>query len=79
MAKEKLLEIGKKDGHLEQRDIFKEIADTPDNLDLLDALYAEMTEAGVDLVVPTSQLQMILVTNGLPKTKKQFLYHQLPI
>ncbi|MEI6236982.1 MAG: RNA polymerase sigma factor RpoD [Actinomycetota bacterium] len=51
LAKEKLLEQGKKDGKLEQKDIFKEIADTPENLDLLDALYGEMTEASVELVM----------------------------
>jgi RNA polymerase primary sigma factor len=46
-----LLEKGKKDGKLEQKDIFKLIADTPENLDVLDALYAELSEASVELVV----------------------------
>jgi RNA polymerase primary sigma factor len=49
-AKDKLVEKGKKDGHLEQREIFKEIPDTPDNLDLLDILYGEMSEAGIELL-----------------------------
>lgn len=51
-AKEKLLEKGKQEGHLEQKEIFKAIADIPDNLDTLDALYGEMSEAGIELVVP---------------------------
>jgi len=51
VAKDKLLEKGKREGHLEQKEIFKEIADTPDNLDILDVLYGEMTEAGIELVV----------------------------
>ncbi len=58
-AKVKLLEQGKKDGKLDQKAIFKEIADTPENLDVLDALYAEMIEAGIDLVVldePTAEV-----------------------
>jgi RNA polymerase primary sigma factor len=58
-AKAKLLEKGKKDGKLEQKLIFKEIADTPENLDVLDALYAEMIEAGIDLVAleePTAEV-----------------------
>ena len=50
VAKDRLIEKGKKDGRLEQRDIFKEIPDTPDNLDLLDILYGEMSEAGVELI-----------------------------
>jgi RNA polymerase primary sigma factor len=50
-AKEKLFEKGKRDGHLEQNEIFKEIADTSDNLDILDALYGEMSDAGIELVV----------------------------
>jgi RNA polymerase primary sigma factor len=49
-AKEKLIEKGKKDGRLEQREIFREIPDVPENLDVLDALYGEMTDAGVELI-----------------------------
>lgn len=48
--KAQLLEKGKKDGKLEQKEIFKLIADTPENLDALDALYAELVEASVELV-----------------------------
>jgi RNA polymerase primary sigma factor len=49
-AKDRLIEKGKKDGHLEQKEIFKEIPDTPNNLDLLDVLYGEMSEAGIELL-----------------------------
>jgi RNA polymerase primary sigma factor len=49
-AKDKLIEKGKKAGHLEQREIYKEIADIPANLDFLDALYGEMGEAGIELL-----------------------------
>lgn len=48
--KTQLLEKGKKDGKLEQKEIFKLIADTPENLDVLDALYAELAEANIELV-----------------------------
>jgi len=50
-AKAKLLEKGKKDGKLDQKEIFKAIPDTPENLDVLDALYAELTEANIELAV----------------------------
>jgi RNA polymerase primary sigma factor len=52
LAKEKLLEKGKKEGHLDQSKILKSIPDTPDNLELLDALYNEMSELGIELVIP---------------------------
>jgi RNA polymerase primary sigma factor len=48
--KEKLVEKGKKDGKLEQKEIFKQIPDLPTNIDVLEALYAEMTEAGIELI-----------------------------
>lgn len=52
-AKQKLFDKGKKDGKIEQRQIFKEIPDTPDNLELLDKLHAELTEAGVEVIEAT--------------------------
>ena len=47
---EQLLEIGKKDGKLEQRQIFELIPDTPANIDILDDLYNELAEGGIDLI-----------------------------
>lgn len=58
-VKAKLLEKGKKDGKIDQKEIFKAIADTPENLDVLDALYAELIESSVELVLvdePTVEL-----------------------
>jgi len=52
-AKAKLIEKGKKDGKLDQRDIFAAIADTPENVDVLDTLYTELTDAGIELVSAT--------------------------
>jgi RNA polymerase primary sigma factor len=46
-----LVERGKKQGSLEQRDIFELIPDTPANIDVLEQLYAELTEADVDVVL----------------------------
>lgn len=46
----RLLERGRKDGKLEQHDIFEAIPDTPGNLDVLEQLYAEMTEEDIDLI-----------------------------
>src|SRR5579864_5651486 len=37
-----LLEQGKKEGKLDQRDIFSLIPDTPANIDLLEQFYAEL-------------------------------------
>jgi RNA polymerase primary sigma factor len=48
-----LLEKGKKDGKLEQKEIYKQIPDTPANIDVLDYLYSQMAEADVELVPVT--------------------------
>ncbi len=45
-----LIEQGKKDGKLEQRDVFELIPDTPANIDVLERLYAEMAENEVELI-----------------------------
>lgn len=50
-AKDRLVEKGKKDGHLDQKEIFKAIPDVPENLDILDVLYGEMSEAGIELTI----------------------------
>lgn len=52
-AKQKLFEKAKKDGRIEQREIFKKIPDTPENLDLLDKLHTELTEAGIEVIEAT--------------------------
>jgi RNA polymerase primary sigma factor len=45
-----LVEQGKKEGKLDQRDIFAAIPDTPANIDVLDHLYAELAEADVEII-----------------------------
>jgi RNA polymerase primary sigma factor len=48
--KQKLLERGKKEGQLDQKDINAAIPDTPDNTVLLDALFTELAEAEVEVI-----------------------------
>lgn len=48
-AKVALFEKAKKDGKIEQKDIFAAIADIPDNVDLLDTLYGELAEAKIEI------------------------------
>src|SRR5689334_17554362 len=50
-AKLDLLEQGKKAGKLDAKDISAKIPDLPENVEVLDALYMELTEAGVEVVV----------------------------
>lgn len=52
-AKKTLLAKGKKDGKLDQRDIFAAIPDTAENVDLLDSLYTELGEENIELVSAT--------------------------
>jgi RNA polymerase primary sigma factor len=47
--KKELVEKAKKDGKVDQRDILSAIPDTPENADLLDALYTELADAAVDV------------------------------
>ena len=47
--KAKLIETAKKDGKIHQREIFKAIADTPENLDILESLYTELAEANIEI------------------------------
>ncbi len=45
-----LLVKGKKESKLQQRDIFKLIPDTPSNIDVLEHLYNELSEADVEVI-----------------------------
>ncbi len=51
-AKQELFDKAKKDGKIDQRDIFKSIADTPDNAEVLDALYTDLADAGIEITLP---------------------------
>ncbi len=44
-----ILDRSVKDGKIDQKDIFKEIPELPENLEVLDKLYADLSEAGVEL------------------------------
>lgn len=52
-AKKKLITKARKDGKIDQRDIFEIIADTPENIDALDTFYSELAEEGIDIVEAT--------------------------
>src|SRR4051812_25528536 len=47
---QQLLERGRKEGKLEQHEIFELIPDKPGNIDVLEQLYAEMTEEDIDMI-----------------------------
>jgi RNA polymerase primary sigma factor len=51
-AKAELLEQGKKAGKIDARDISAKIPDAPENVEILDALYTELSEAGVEVATP---------------------------
>jgi RNA polymerase primary sigma factor len=48
-AKEELIEQAKKAGKIDARDISARIPDAPENVELLDTLYTELSEAGVEV------------------------------
>src|SRR6201995_5777285 len=47
---QQLLEKGKKDGQLEQSEVFELIPDKPANIDVLEQLYIDLADEGVELV-----------------------------
>ncbi|HEX8182970.1 MAG TPA: RNA polymerase sigma factor RpoD [Candidatus Saccharimonadales bacterium] len=47
--KQQLIAKAKKDGHIEQREIFAVIPETPENAEALDALYTELAETNVEV------------------------------
>jgi RNA polymerase primary sigma factor len=48
----KLLDTAQKNKKIDQKDIFKVIPDTPDNEEVLDTLYTELADSGVEIVIP---------------------------
>jgi len=47
--KKELIDRAKKDGHIDQRDIFAAIPDTPENAEKLDALYTDLADANIEI------------------------------
>jgi RNA polymerase primary sigma factor len=47
--KQQLLARAKKEGHIEQRDIFAAIPETAENAEVLDALYTELADASIEI------------------------------
>jgi RNA polymerase primary sigma factor len=47
--KQQLLIRAKKEGHIEQRDIFAAIPETAENAEVLDALYTELADANIEI------------------------------
>jgi RNA polymerase primary sigma factor len=50
-AKQDLFEKAKKDGKIDQKDIFAQIPDTTENIDLLDSLYTELADLSIEVTV----------------------------
>jgi len=50
--KTELIEKAKKAGTIDAKDITAKIADTPEHVEILDALYTELTELGIEVTVP---------------------------
>ncbi len=61
----------KKIDQIDQKDIFKAIPDTPENVEILDALYTELTEAAIDVVGITEPTVSDLLTVGLMRALKR--------
>ncbi len=51
-AHQELLEKAKKEGRIDQHEIFKLIPDTPENIDILDSLYTELADNDIAITAP---------------------------
>jgi len=47
--REELFAKAKKDGHIDQKEIFKVFPETPDNAEALDALYTELADSNIEI------------------------------
>ena len=57
---EQLVEKGKKDGKLDQADIFALIPDLPAHIDVLDKLYAKLADADIEIIPVTEPTAEVL-------------------
>lgn len=72
-AKQKLIETAKKDGKVDQREVFKVIADTPENIDALDAFHAELAEAGIEIVEATEPNEEAFTSEWLEEEEEEIV------
>ena len=49
LVADQMLKDAKKEGKLAQKDIFEKIADTPENMEILDKLHRELVDQGVEV------------------------------
>ena len=54
-TRQELLAKAKRDGQIEQRDIFAAIPDTPDNAQVLDQLYTDLADASIDITASEAE------------------------
>jgi len=50
--RQKLVEKAKKDGHIDQKEIFAVIPETAENAEALDALYTELADSNIEITAP---------------------------
>ena len=55
--REQLIATAKKAGKIDQKDIFAAIPDVPGNADLLDQIYTELTDAGVEVAIAEPEVE----------------------
>lgn len=55
--KKQLVERAKKDGAIDQKDIFAVIPETPENAEVLDALYTELAENNIEVTAPEPDVE----------------------
>ena len=70
-AKTDLVDKAKKDGKIDSKAIFDKIADVPENVEVLDALYTALTEAGIEVSVPEEPAATELTDEWLTEAEEE--------
>ena len=62
-AKQELLEKAKKDNRIEQQEIVAKIPETPANVEVLESLYAELAEAGIEVSATEAEVDPVKLSD----------------
>lgn len=72
-TKKTLFEQAKKDGKIEQKDIFSAIPDISDNIDILDSLYTDLADAGIEITSPADPATLKLDDAWVAEDEEEIL------
>ena len=70
-AKKKLIESAKSNGKIDHKEILSKIADTPENIGILDSLYTELADLNVDILDDKGQPRVDFSDEWVPEEEEE--------